>query len=137
MFLEEGESGAGVFLAEFGEGAALQNPDASNPPSVTATLLRISDATGSVTFESVEPPDRSSLDSLDAFLLDHSCSVERPAVYVWLGKAASLNERRLAVQYAQTYLYGKQGRGTVHVAIPVIRMNEGHESEDFLEAISM
>jgi gelsolin len=136
---DEGGSGAGVFLSEFGEGTTLQEPKPSEAlPDVQPILLRLSDSTGAIAFDVVEPPTRSSLHSSDAFLLDHSSNAIRPAIYVWLGKDASLNERRLVVQYAQRYLYNKLekgGSGRVQVAIPVVRMNEGDESEDFLRAI--
>lgn len=138
---DEGGSGAGVFLSEFGEGVTLHvHEGETSLPDVPPILLRISDATGSAVFEVVEPPARSSLHTSDAFLLDSSTNAVRPAIYIWLGKEASLGEKRLAVQYAQQYLYKKQGQGQedrpVQVAIPVVRMNEGNETEDFLEAIS-
>ncbi|KAF8073939.1 actin regulatory protein [Lyophyllum atratum] len=137
---DEGGSGAGVFLSEFGDNVTLREPGTwQDIPDVPPILLKISDATGSAVFEVVEPPTKSSLSSSDAFLLDCS-SHPRPAVYIWLGQDASLNEKRLAVQYAQQYLYDKQARGgygTVRVAIPVIRMNEGNETEDFLQAVGV
>jgi len=86
----------------------------------------------------VEPPTYSTLSSDDAFLLDKSTNSAHPAIYVWIGKAASLNERRLAVQYAQEYLYRGQRKADashVQVAISLVKMNEGDESEQFLQAI--
>lgn len=84
-------------------------------------------------------PTHDSLSSSDAFLLDDSANLAHPAIYVWLGKDASLNERRLAPQYAQTYIYNKKnsdaGGGCVQVAISLVKMNEGSESEEFLRAV--
>lgn len=135
---DEGGSGAGVFLSEFGQGTSLQPEttfaQAEDTPPI---LLRLSDSSGKVVFEAVDPPTRSSLDSSDAFLLDCSSNSTRPAVYVWLGKYASLTERRLAPQYAQGYLYNKQESkaGDYQVAVTVIRMTEGFESEDFINVM--
>jgi len=135
---DEGGSGAGVFLSEFGNGVTLRDADAPGYLNAQPILFRVSDATGSAVFEVVEPLSKSSLSSADAFLLDNSSDPLRPAVYVWLGRGASLNERRLAVQYGQQYLNKKRvqaGDRSVQVAIPVVRMNEGNESEDFLQAL--
>ncbi|RDB14690.1 Severin [Hypsizygus marmoreus] len=130
---DEGGPGAGAFLAEFGDGTTLAP---SEPPSLSPTqqhtLHRISDATGSAKFETIAGPlSRSLLHTSDAFLLD-----SRSTIYVWLGAGASLNEGRLAIQYAQQYLYDNYDAAMEReVAIPVVRMNEGNESEDFLKAI--
>ncbi|KAL0571230.1 hypothetical protein V5O48_010737 [Marasmius crinis-equi] len=142
---DEGGQGAGVFLSEFGEGvASLKSPEEGNTIHTESdaisgpVLLRLSDATGTVTFEQVEPASFSSLSSSDAFLLDHSSDRESPAVYVWLGKDSSLNERRLAPQYAQKYIYDKVSAGgsSRRSAIPIVRMREGDEDETFLEVMN-
>ncbi|KAK1229830.1 hypothetical protein PQX77_007095 [Marasmius sp. AFHP31] len=142
---DEGGLGAGVFLAEFGT-TTLQpeQQDTIHADTDTTTgpvLIRLSDASGTVTFEQVEEPNLSSLSSLDAFLLDDSSSRENPAVYVWLGKESSLTERRLAPQYAQKYIYDKlvasSGESGRHrrSAIPIVTMREGDEDETFLEVL--
>lgn len=85
-------------------------------------------------FEPVDPPAFSSLLSGDAFLLDHSSSSAHPAIYVWIGKSASLTEQRLAVQYAQTYAYRKQSETEqFRVSINLVKMMEGHEPESFIQ----
>ncbi|GLB38625.1 putative gelsolin homology domain containing protein [Lyophyllum shimeji] len=135
---DEGSPGAGIFLSEFGEGVTLRDADAPEYLNVQPALIRISDARGAAAFELVGPPSRASLNSSDAFLLDNSSDPLGPAVYVWLGNGASLNERRLAVQYAQDYLNRKMVQLSdrrVEVAIPVVKMNEGNESEDFFQAL--
>ncbi|KAJ6611421.1 hypothetical protein B0H10DRAFT_1809513 [Mycena sp. CBHHK59/15] len=138
---DEGESGAGKFLAEFGEDTQVSppHPSAGVAADASPNLFRLSDASGSVTFEAVETASRTSLSSADAFLLDHSYDHAHPAIYVWLGKDASLAEQRLAPQYAQKYLYEKHaaGDGRAHgVATSVVKMREGHESEAFLHALA-
>ena len=128
-------------MREFGQGVTLRKADtpkediAKTPP----ILFRISDATGVATFEGVEPATRTSLSSQDVFLVDHSYHATHPAIFIWIGTAASLNEKRLSLQYAQHYLYDKQrkapGESIVHVTIPIIKMQEGEETPEFLEAL--
>jgi Gelsolin repeat. len=120
---------------EFGENVSLLAPQPS--VEVPPVLFRLSDSTGAVTFDPVEPPTYSSLSSDDAFLLDHSSNSLHPAIYIWIGNGASLNERRLAVQYAQEYLYRRKGTGKddhIQVAISIVKMKEGEESEQFIQA---
>lgn len=104
-------------------------------PTKPASLYRLSDASGKVTFESVEPTARSSLSSSDAFLLDDTSNPLAPAIYVWLGQNASLTEKRLAVQYAQNYLHNKAQAGRKHYASNIVKMKEGHEAQAFLHAL--
>lgn len=101
-------------------------------------LYRISDASGTLLFDVVHPPTKASLSSKDAFLLDPSAGASRPAIYVWIGKESSLNEKRMAIQYAQRFLYDKRlktNESRVRVSIPVVKMIEGEETQDFLELI--
>ncbi|KAJ7143534.1 actin regulatory protein [Mycena crocata] len=135
---DEGGSGAGVFLAEFGEHTTVA-PGHAHPTPFTSTpakLFRLSDASGQVSFAAISLEDgqtlRAALHSSDAFLLDHSRDAAHPAIYVWLGKDASLTERRLAPQYAQKYLY-QAGEG--RVATSIVKMQEGCESEAFLQVL--
>ncbi|KAJ6504612.1 actin regulatory protein [Mycena vitilis] len=136
---DEGGSGAGAFMGEFGEDAKV----APARPAATAAdpkLFRLSDASGQVTFTPVDPPTRASLSSEDAFLLDHGGDPAHPTIYVWLGRDASLTEKRLAPQYAQRYLYEQQAAGAAHhahgVATSIVKMREGDESEAFLHAFT-
>jgi gelsolin len=130
---DEGSSGSGLFLTEFGEGTTLL-PDDTVVPGGAPILFRISDASGTATFEQVTPPAFSTLSSSDAFLLDDS--MNSSAVFVWIGNSASLNEKRLAPQYAQRYLYEKQSKDSkVKVAVPIIRIREGNEPREFLKAL--
>jgi len=80
--------------------------------------------------------NRESLLSEDAFLLDSSQDRDQPAIYLWLGKKASLNERRLSLQYAQRYLHLKKEEiNTTRVTIPIIKQEEGHETEEFIQLL--
>ncbi|KAI0059579.1 fragmin60 [Artomyces pyxidatus] len=131
---EEGGVGAGRFLDVLGVDALpARAPLAAASAKGRVSLFRLSDATGVVTFDPVEPFSRASLSSDDAFLLDHSVGGVHPALYVWIGRNASLKERRLAGQYAQSHLYEKRERGeSSNVATTIVKMNEGSESHEFL-----
>jgi len=137
---DEGTSGEFKFFDEFGDNVSLRKAESAafDLGEVYPILYRISDSSGSLTFEIIQPPTRASLSSQDAFLFDHSTNASHPAIYVWIGKEASLNERHLAVQYAQRFLYDKKVKtdsNNVRVAIPVIKMLEGEETPDFLEVM--
>ncbi|TFK70946.1 fragmin60 [Pluteus cervinus] len=127
---DEGGPGAGKFLAAFGDGTILHPEDAETSQH-QPVLHRLSDSTGSVEFTQVEGVAYKSFGSSDAFLLDDSTNPVNPAVYIWIGKEASLTERRLAGQYAQHYLYRKLEGGR-KVAVSIVKMAEGRESEEFL-----
>ncbi|KAJ7274213.1 actin regulatory protein [Mycena rebaudengoi] len=129
---DEGGSGAGKFLAEFGE-ATRVSPAHAAAQSAPPKLFRLSDASGKVTFEPVQSVSRASLRSEDAFLLDDSHDSAYPVIYVWLGKDASLTEKRLAPQYAQRYLYETAGDNP---ATSIVKVGEGNESSAFLNAFT-
>jgi gelsolin len=132
LSLDEGGSGAGKFLAEFGE-ATRVSPAHAAAQSAPPKLFRLSDASGKVTFEPVQSVSRASLRSEDAFLLDDSHDSAYPVIYVWLGKDASLTEKRLAPQYAQRYLYETAGDNP---ATSIVKVGEGNESSAFLNAFT-
>ncbi|KAJ3825446.1 fragmin60 [Lentinula raphanica] len=138
--LDEGGHGTGIFLAEFGENTTIHRESESEKQAEEgASLYRLSDASGTPSFTAVEPPiSFSSLSSSDAFILDNTFTASSSAaIYVWLGSQSSLTERRLAVQYAQSFLHDKKlklktdVKSKKGVAIPIVRMQEGQESEAF------
>lgn len=133
MFVDEGGQGANIFLSELGLESMTAAEEAK--PTKPAALYRLSDASGKIAFEAVTPVARSSLASSDAFLLDDTSSATFPAVYVWLGQSASLAEKRLAVQYAQTYLHSNAEGGKGHFAANIVKMREGRETQAFLHAL--
>ncbi|KAJ3765583.1 fragmin60 [Lentinula raphanica] len=137
---DEGGHGTGIFLAEFGENTTIHRESESEKQAEEgASLYRLSDASGTPSFTAVEPPiSFSSLSSSDAFILDNTFTASSSAaIYVWLGSQSSLTERRLAVQYAQSFLHDKKlklktdVKSKKGVAIPIVRMQEGQESEAF------
>ncbi|KZP18584.1 fragmin60 [Athelia psychrophila] len=132
---DEGAPGASKFLAELGLEAMPSRSAASSKTSAPPTLYRMSDASGSAAFEPVDPPALASLSSEDAFLLDHSGSAAHPAIYIWIGKSASLTEQRLALQYAQNFAHKKQAEGgNFKVSVSLVKVKEGHESSSFIAA---
>ncbi|CAL1712956.1 unnamed protein product [Somion occarium] len=131
---DEGGHGVGVFLSELGLEAIPPPAPKETISNPSASLYRLSDSTGAVEFTSVNL-SRSSLETQDAFLLDDSCNPNAHAVYVWLGKESSLRERRLALQYAQQFLY-KHGAGArAHVAVTLVKITQGRETDVFLHAL--
>ena len=67
--------------------------------------------------------------------MDDTFNLSAPAVYVWLGKGASLAEKRLAVQYAQTYLHSRAEGGRGRFAANIVKMKEDRETDAFLHAL--
>ncbi|KAI0789581.1 fragmin60 [Abortiporus biennis] len=133
---DEGALGAGTFLAEIGLDGMPSYSTSFLIPSRPRALFRLSDATGEVIFTRIEELTRSSLSSYDAFLLDDASNTTAPAIYVWIGNEASLNERRLAIQYAQAYLYqNRKEGGRAQFSIPIVRLKEGRETDLFLQAV--
>ncbi|EPQ54417.1 actin regulatory protein [Gloeophyllum trabeum ATCC 11539] len=127
---DEGASGAGIFLSEFESDAVLPAPvKPRQAESTKASLYRLSDASGRLVFESMGGfTGLGSLSSGDVYLIDNTADICQPAIYVWIGKSASLNERRLVMQYAQQYLY-KAGAGA---AVSIVKIAEGMENNRFL-----
>lgn len=129
---DEGTPGTHKFISVFGEGTTLIPHEAPGPRETR--LLRLSDASGQVSFELLPEVSRGLLSSDDAFLLDDSKDDARPAVYVWIGKRASLKERRTIVQVAQRYLYDERESHRGKLGIPIIKMEEGREVKGFFGA---
>eukprot|EP00158_Paraphelidium_tribonemae_P008147 Partr_v1_DN28494_c1_g1_i2_m41271 putative gelsolin len=90
----------------------------------TKKLFRLSDATGSIVFkeEASGKITKNQLHSDDVFVFDSGSEV-----FVWVGKSATANEKRMGLQYAQDYLV-KYNR-PAH--LPISRVLEGGENEVF------
>jgi hypothetical protein len=88
-------------------------------------LFRLSDASGQLTFTPVgegAAVKRGLLDSSDVFILDNGAEV-----FAWIGKGASVGERKNALQYAHEYL--TKFNRPHHT--PISRILEGGENEVF------
>jgi gelsolin len=88
-------------------------------------LFRLSDASGTLTFQEVAKGaavKKNLLDSSDVFILDTGAEV-----FAWIGKGASVGEKKKAMSFAQEYLT-KYSRPAY---IPISRILEGGENEVF------
>ncbi|KAH7122895.1 hypothetical protein EDB81DRAFT_222500 [Dactylonectria macrodidyma] len=112
----------------------------NQPHSVDAQptrLFRLSDASGTLSFDLVKDGERvtrDDLDSNDVFLLDDAGK----AIWVWEGSGASATERRWWYRVAQSYLRHLQA-GAGHeesYLTPLGKVVEGNESRAFLKAIA-
>lgn len=92
-------------------------------------LLRLSDASGGLTFDLVKEGNgigREDLDSNDIFLLDVGKSI-----WVWEGKGASQAEKASWLKVAQRYLGMQSDANDLNVA----KVNQGREGKSFWSAV--
>jgi hypothetical protein len=92
-------------------------------------LFKLSDASGKLEFKDVASGSavkRSLFDSKDVFVLDSGFEV-----FAWIGKGASVGEKKKSLQYAQEYLtkYKRPPQ------TPISRILEGGENEVFEAAL--
>jgi len=80
------------------------------------TLFRLSDETGSITFEKVELPTgtltRSDLDDNDVFIID-----AEHTIYVWVGIGTSKTEKVIALEYAEKYLVDEKQNTNMTISL--------------------
>lgn len=143
---DEGGQGASLFVNELYQESIEDSEDEEDPalatpaPSAPSSpiLFRLSDESGSINFTQVElasgTPTLADFQDQDAFLLDDAKNAQVPAIYAWVGKEASPNERKYAIQYAQNYLW-KQGKTKKSAKTSVVRLTQGHESAQFLRVV--
>eukprot|EP01083_Nonionella_stella_P165002 547826_1 len=97
--------------------------------NVTPSVNRVNDDSGNVEITQVAKSNgkfkRSLLESKDCFIVDLGYSI-----YIWIGKASTKAEKREAMKYAVRYCMDS-GRST---NTPIVRINEGNETEEFLSA---
>jgi len=108
--------------------AASAGDDAEAAKSAVRKLFRVSDAKGQPSFTPIAEGGavkRSLLDGKDVFVLDTGYEV-----FVWVGRTASMTEKKMALPLAQEFLQ-KSGR-PAH--LPLTRVTEGVESSAFNEA---
>jgi gelsolin len=85
-------------------------------------MFRVSDASGNLTFTEV-PFKRLSLDENDVFIISTG-----PIIYTWVGKNATVNEKKSALQLAQNYL---NSHPDLCKTIPIVRLLSGAENDEF------
>jgi len=129
VFEEGGKDLANFWQALGGQGAVKSaeegGDDNEHEKSSTKILFRLSDASGKLEFKEVgkgPTVKRNLLDSSDVFILDTGAEV-----IAWIGKGASVGEKKKAMHFAQDYLskYNKP------LQTPLSRVLEGGENEMF------
>jgi len=146
--LDEGGSGAGVFLLELGEDTEDTEPISINLDAAVKTpasditppkLFRIVDDSGSITFTlvKVEKPNLNDLHTDDTFLVDATASKTAPALYAWIGKGSSAAERKYVIQYGQRYLWQLAEEDRSLARVSVVCAGEGYEPQELLEVLSL
>ncbi|KAJ5832276.1 hypothetical protein N7474_000587 [Penicillium riverlandense] len=98
-------------------------------------LFRLSDSTGTLSFDLVKDGERvrtSDLDGDDVFLYDAG-----NRLWVWQGEGASERERALWLKVAQSYIRRLQEsqEGSKAYLTPIAKVSQGHESPAFLKAL--
>ncbi|KKA29688.1 hypothetical protein TD95_001355 [Thielaviopsis punctulata] len=94
-------------------------------------LLRLSDASGQITFAVVKEGERPTWEDLngdDVFVLDTGSQL-----WVWQGQGASATERALWLRAAQAYLRSYRPTG---LGGPIGKVVQGYESADFVQALA-
>jgi gelsolin len=128
---EEGQKDMKVFWDALGGEGAVKSAEEGGSDDETdkvtqRRLFRLSDASGKLEFKEVctstGKVKRSLLDSNDVFVLDTGVEV-----FAWIGKGASVGEKKKAMSFAQDYLK-KFNRPAW---IPISRILEGGENEIF------
>jgi gelsolin len=152
--VEQGDHEEGQFLAAIGTGAgqpANQQAQKEIAARAVATqsdpvwksrgrglpaapagkkLYSLSDATGRLVLKEIaqgKAMQKSMLHTDDAFIIDAG-----DEVFVWIGKKASVKERKFALQYAENYLHEHKRPPT----LPISRVIEGSESAHFWHAFA-
>jgi gelsolin len=132
--LEEGDGNADFWKFLGGQGA-VQSAEAGGDDNEaekgdTKRLFRLSDASGAMQFAQVSEGKnvkRAQLDSSDVFILDTGAEV-----FAWIGRGASVDEKKKAMGFAQQYLQKFNRPAWLSIA----RVLEGGENEVFEAAFN-
>ena len=130
---EEGSEESEFWNAIGGKGPITDSSKVQNDDdwehSTFRKLYRLSDSQGTFTFTEVSEGKiaKSQLDSNDAFIVDAGNHI-----FVWIGKAASVGERKYAMRYAQEYTRSYD-RPSV---LPISMIPEGKETDAFNKAFN-
>ena len=117
-FFDEGDEGTKAIMTKYlqDDGAnvklrANRRRIRQNPKK----MFKLSDAEGKLTMSEVTF-DKNSLDTNDAFLIDNGRTI-----FIWCGKQASKQEKRMGIPYAQKYKEMLKDR----INSPIVIINEG------------
>jgi len=129
VFEEIGKDLADFWVLVGGQGpvksAEEGGDDVEHEKGTESRLFRLSDASGAMTFSEVGKGGaikRNLLDPNDVFILDNGAEV-----FAWIGKGASVDEKKKAMSFAQDYLV-KYNRP---LFTPIARILQGGENEVF------
>jgi len=134
--LEEGDKNADFWklLGGFGSVKSAEeggsDAEAEKVDASLKRLFQLSDASGTMNFKEVAQGakcKKALLDGNDVFVLDTGAEV-----LVWIGKGASKEEKRNAMQFAQDYLK-KYNRP---LFLPVTRLVQGGENELWIQELA-
>jgi len=121
---EENEA-ADKFWSFFGGRKPIAPATPDSPPASTRRMFRLSDETGRMLFREVTPYGQDKLDTNDAFIIDAG-----DAIFIWVGKNASEEERKQGLAYATDYMF----KNNKPKWLPVARFKEGGETDYFWSA---
>jgi gelsolin len=98
--------------------------DDANAAKISKKMFKVhEDAGGKISFTEV-PFQKSSLDTTDSFVVDVINQI-----FVWCGKGCTTNEKKFGFNLAQNYL---NQQGDRPKTLPIVRVMEGGENEEFL-----
>jgi len=117
-FYDEGDKGTKAIMTKYLKddgGKVNVRLRARKKPRPTKKMFKLSDADGKLTLTEVKF-GQESLDTNDAFLIDNG-----KMIYIWCGKGASKNEKRMGIPFAQKY----KESTTDKLNCPIALVNEG------------
>ncbi|XP_057306705.1 gelsolin-like protein 1 [Hydractinia symbiolongicarpus] len=100
-----------------------KSKEKSGPPENAPSMQRVSDCNGKIAIKEIMSGsiDRSQLDSNDVIIVSTSRSC-----FVWIGKGASIDERKNCMTFAHNFLQVQP-----NPFVPVTVLSEGKKSADF------
>ena len=119
-FFDEGDSGTKAIMTKYlkDDGANVKLRAKGNRRRLRINpkkMFKLSDAEGKLNMTEVQF-GKESLDSNDAFLIDNG-----KMIYIWCGKKASKQEKRMGIPYAQKYKETTKDK----LNSPIVLINEG------------
>jgi len=100
--------------------------DDKAPNARPKKLFRLSDASGKIQFTAEAKVSRSTLDTNDVFVFDSG-----NAIFVWIGKGASKEEKAKGMGFATQYLADNK----ISMSTQCVCLREGSDSPEFYKQI--
>jgi len=117
---EHAEEDSDEFYASLNGELDSEDEDSMIDSSDEVTLYRLSDSTGALSLKKVKtgPVHEEDLNTNDVFFVDTS-----KGVFVWVGRAASIDERRNSISRTHEFL-----KCSAHPCVPVAVYSEGNNT---------